>query len=466
MLTQPEFFLPANGLKNAAVLAIEPDFEFIVGDKKYPCSSFFAEFISPAVAEIRSKDPSIKSFKIDVEDPNNYFELVIQLMNGNEIEANIPQSVFLRNIGEILQNDEIVDAFSFVNNNHLTTKNVIPTLLEKQQYNINISKETEFIAKHFFSIDEDELMLLDKETLLHILSNKILIITNEDSLYQFITKLIDRKGPEYTDFLNYVRYENISFDNAQSFLKYLTIDVIRKNPDVWKSLQKRMLLPSESFELNMNRYIHCEIQIPYHSDPFQGIFSFMTKILGKNPIEAKMVEVTQLYNECTIPPSALIDYKQQQAKWYLSEYENSWICFDFKNAKVAMNAYSISSGKDSSYWEYPVSFTWEGSQDGKSWTDIDVKDLNTEMGGNEMTHTWFLHETSPLYRYIRFRLRDVTRRGGLYTRRMELFGLFRLPKNMREVYERNKYKVMEEMYGKLDPKDMKDRNDKKKPSFY
>ena len=432
MLSQSDCYLSASGLKNAALQVLDHDFEFIVGDKKYPCNSFFAEFLSPAVAEIRNKDKTVNSFKIDIEDPNNYFDLVIQLMNGSEIEADVNQSVFLSKVGKILKNDEIADAFSFVNNTNLTIRNVVPTFLEKQKLNRDVSKELEYITKHFFSLDQNELMLIDKDSLVKVISNENLLIDSEDSLYSFVTEIIDKKGPEYKQLLNYIRYESISDKYAQSFNKYITPETIQNEPMLWQALQKRLLLPSDRIRIP-DRYVHKDIPIHYKNEPFNGIFSFITKLLGgKNPVEADAIEVTVNKDECNISPSSLMNYKSPPSRWYLAEHENNWVCFDFKNAKISMTAYTISSGSDSSYWEYPVSYTWEGSEDKKKWFDIDVQDQNTDMGGNEKTHTWVLKKPTKFFRYVRFRLRNVTRRGGLYTPRMELFGFYEPPEELKD----------------------------------
>ena len=434
MLNQTEFYLSAEGLKNPSIQVLDGDFEFIVGEKKYPCSSYIAEFISPAVAELRFHDPTVKSFSIDIEDPNNYFELVLNLMKGIEIEANVPQSVFLTKIGKILKNEELVEAFSFSNNEHLTNENALATFQEKKELHKDTSKEKDYIAKHFCFFNQDEFLYLDLESLHEILSSENLFLLSEDSLFTFITNLIDKRGSQFKELLQYVRYDKISQDVSQSFPKYLTAETIQNYPELWESIKKRLLLECEevSFE---NRYIHTEIRIPYNpKNPFNGIFSYLTAYAGKNPIDAKLVETSVLYTNCNVPASALMNYKEPPTKWYLTEKENSWICFDFKKAKIAMNAYTMSSGPDSSYWEYPVSFTWEGSNDNLSWTPIDIKPSNTEMGGNEKTYTWVMKEMSPFYRFVRFRIWNVTRSGGLYTTRMELFGAYKPPDDMGDFF--------------------------------
>ena len=76
-----------------------------------------------------------------------------------------------------------------------------------------------------------------------------------------------------------------------------------------------------------------------------------------------------------------------------------------------------------SYWQYPVSFTWEGSNDNNSWQTIDTKDNNTDMGGEKGNHYWEINNSShQFYRYIRFRIRNIQRTGGLFCSQLELFG--------------------------------------------
>jgi hypothetical protein len=428
MFQSKEFLVTSDGLKNPSAQIRECDFEFIVDGKKYPCSSYFAEFISPKIAEIRSKDPSFKSFTVDIKDPDENFKLVIKLMKGYEVEANVQQSVFLRRVGLILENQEISEAFSFLRNKNLTKENAVQTLLEKQESGKDVSRELAYITRNFFTIDEEELSSLDIATIREIITSPQLVISTEDSLFDFITHLIDIKGDDYRELLVYVNYEVLSEACSGLIGKYITIETIHQFPRIWDGLQKRLLLPTEKIR-KPERYVHKEILVPLKEEnSFDGIFSYITKQLkGQNPVDAGEIVVTVGQNECSVSPAALMNYKNSPSRWYLAEHEDNWVCFDFKKARVSINAYTISSGADSSYWEYPVSFTWEGSNDTIKWHEIDVRDHDTDMGGNDKTHTWRIKNPCPLFRYIRFRLRNVTRRGGLYTPRMELFGAYEPP---------------------------------------
>lgn len=422
------FDLSADGLKKIAAQQLEEDFTFIVGNKKYPCCSYFAEFVSPKIARMRAEDKTINTFSIDISDPDGYFNLIIKLMKGFEFEANVPESIFLRKVGTILENTEIIKAFSFINTTKLTNQNVVPTFEEKTENGMDTTKEIQYIASHFYSLKKEALFGLDLETLITLLSHPNLKIESENSLYAFVTELIAKRGIEFKKLLPFIKYQCLSNESISNFSEYISPQDFTEIPGLWEAIIERIKCNHQT-RRNKHRYIHYDISIPYTGDPFKGIFTYITEHITncKNPIEIGEVDVTVLKDECQIPPHNLIRYTGPPSKWYLAEHEDSWVCFDFKTARVAISAYTMCSGTESSYWDYPVSYTWEGSDDKITWTEIDSKDDNNEMGGNDKTHTWTLPTISPLFRYVRFRLRNVTRRGGLYTPMIELFGLYEPP---------------------------------------
>jgi hypothetical protein len=72
-------------LERVAGVNHEHDFEFIVGDERYGCPSFVAEFLSPRVSLLRSQDITIQEFSVNTEDPNHYFEHLISLRSTSSI---------------------------------------------------------------------------------------------------------------------------------------------------------------------------------------------------------------------------------------------------------------------------------------------------------------------------------------------------------------------------------------------
>ncbi|EAX90648.1 hypothetical protein TVAG_141920 [Trichomonas vaginalis G3] len=431
MFDTSPLYLSADGLKKVAAQQLEEDFTFIVGKKNYTCNSYFAEFFSPLIARMRAEDSTINTFTIDIPDPDDYFNLVIQLMQGFEVDANVQESIFLRKVGSLLENTEMMEAFSFVNTTRLTNQNVVSTFEEKMELGRDTRKEIQYIASHFYSLKKESLFDLSLDTLKKLFSHPDLKIESENSLYSFITELISKRGPEFKQLLSYVQYQSLTNDLISNLSTYVNPQDFTEIPGLWEAIVKRITCQHKPLRLK-HRYIHHDISIPFNGEPFKGIFTYITEHVtnGKNPIEEGVIEVSVSREECQVSPANLIKYSSPASKWYLVEQEDSWVCFDFKNARVAINAYTMCSGTDSSYWDYPVSYTWEGSEDKKVWVDIDSKDENSEMGGNDKTHTWVIPTLSQMFRYVRFRLRNVTRRGGLYTPMIELFGAYEPPSKL------------------------------------
>jgi hypothetical protein len=65
--------LTVKGLQGVEKVSHERNFTFMVGDERYPCPSFVAEFLSPRVISLRSQDITIDEFSIETKDPDHQF---------------------------------------------------------------------------------------------------------------------------------------------------------------------------------------------------------------------------------------------------------------------------------------------------------------------------------------------------------------------------------------------------------
>ncbi|EAY00537.1 hypothetical protein TVAG_286740 [Trichomonas vaginalis G3] len=143
---------------------------------------------------------------------------------------------------------------------------------------------------------------------------------------------------------------------------------------------------------------------------------------GQNPLTCKAIDV-YISNGYSGRTSNLFEYSKTGHGWGLSEVTNNFISFDFKENKISLEAYTIKSGYASggSYWNHPVDFAIEGSNDNIEWSMIDDKPNNMDIGADDKVYTWKCNK-SPLYRYIRFRLRSISYGGYLFTDHFEFFG--------------------------------------------
>ena len=421
-----KFKLSARGLSNIESCSHKNDFKFIVDGKEYFCLSFFADFISPVIAQRHAIDPCMDCFVIDVKDPNNYFPLVLDLMKGKGISISSKQRDFFKNVAIALGNNEVLAHVQNISVKSLNSLNALSSLEEKLQYNLDVTDEIECIASHFYKFDQKLLAQLDLGILMRILHSPNLTVKSESDVFKFIMSLV-KKDRSYIKLFSAMMFSALSPSEIAEF--NATVKFEDLDPLLWKSIKNRLVFKTKMVHVS-NRYNIKITKVPFNgiSQMFNGIMNYLReKCGGVNPVIGKAVAVTLGFpSECSVQPYELFE-RRKTPRWYLQEKENNYICLDFKDGKVSMDGYSWGSGSDSSYWEYPVSYTWEGSNDGQNWDEIDKRNENKDMGGNDKTHHWTCPK-SQFYRYIRFRLRHVTRKGGLYSTQLELFGEYQEPK--------------------------------------
>jgi hypothetical protein len=101
--------LSATGLQRLEAVDHEKDFFFIVGDERYDCPSFVAEFLSPRITTLRSQDITIQEFSLNTADPNHYFGALLSLGFGREISLSENQLSFVRSVSGELHNYELFE---------------------------------------------------------------------------------------------------------------------------------------------------------------------------------------------------------------------------------------------------------------------------------------------------------------------------------------------------------------------
>ncbi|EAX87722.1 hypothetical protein TVAG_436140 [Trichomonas vaginalis G3] len=422
-MDEEEFSLSVAGLSNPGKNTLPLDFCFIVNGKKYYCYSLYADFLSPKIAKLHEQDPKLDKFEINIEDEFETFDLALQLMYGEEISPNALQSNYLNKLGKILENEEICKATEQWCE-QMSPQDAILLLIHNPDQGRYKDIAVEIVAKSMYELNSGDLKDVPVQILNEIFVNPKLAILNEETFFTIIMDLINLKGPEYRALLSHVDFHHLSTDSMKKFVD--TVSTHDVSSVLWRSLHKRLTMEVKERRIQ-TRYIKKEIPIPYDDkDPHNGVFTYLRKQCGgKNPVDAHLVELKSGDTECSVAAKLLLDYGTK-ARWYLAEKENNTLTFDFKHGKFALSAYTITSGSSSSYWEYPTSFIWEGSNDDKKYELIDEKKDNKDLGANEKTYTWKCN-LSQLYRYIRFRLKNVTRHGGLYCREFELFGAYQEP---------------------------------------
>ena len=139
------------------------------------------------------------------------------------------------------------------------------------------------------------------------------------------------------------------------------------------------------------------------STPLQGIIAYLTNICGQYVWQSKIVEVTAS-SCCQHRNSFVANVTELGTRSWFSTLDepNSWISYDFKERRVALASYSITSACT----PCPMSWVLEVSNAGSegSWQIVDYRVGTVDLNGDYVTHN-FVVSVLPhgIFRFVRIR---------------------------------------------------------------
>jgi hypothetical protein len=155
-MSKPTLSLSAAGMANLQGLAIEPDFEFIVGGVHYPCFKLVACILAPYLQTAFREDPSLSSVTLDVPDPDHYFELVLGLTYGKPCKVTEGNFLFIQKVGELLQNERIEKMAVMEEFKEPTESNCVVMLTKRDALKMPTGAWMDFVAANFDSVAGQE----------------------------------------------------------------------------------------------------------------------------------------------------------------------------------------------------------------------------------------------------------------------------------------------------------------------
>lgn len=174
-------------------LSYQTDFTFVFNDHEFHTYKIIADILSPAIAQIHRTDPTYDTFVFKNIDSNiGFFDFnkIICLVDDPKYSISTKEELqMFKEIFFELQNEDVFKILSSLQC-QITIKNVFQRIQLKlsMNSNVDISEETEFIAKNFFDICKtDEIKSLPLGIIENILFNDNLVLLNEDELFNFIT---------------------------------------------------------------------------------------------------------------------------------------------------------------------------------------------------------------------------------------------------------------------------------------
>jgi hypothetical protein len=235
--------LSSNGLHHLNHGRYENDFTFFVDGAAYCCPLFVAEFISPRLCSLQSVDATIRELFIDAKDPDHCFSQVLSLGFGGELplELTAEGRTFVQSVAGELWNSEMFDLTIADSGDSLDRGQLLARLAFLSQTGSNCDDEVETLASSFYEFEVSELDRLDFSVLYAVLSNRALVLQNEDSLFDVVTRHISRDA-SYFALLEFVRFEFLSDRCMKSAIGLLSKSFESLTPGILASIANRLSL--------------------------------------------------------------------------------------------------------------------------------------------------------------------------------------------------------------------------------
>jgi hypothetical protein len=413
-------WVTTKGLERLAPNCYENNFAFIVGGLEYRCPCLLADFLSPRVARLRSNDPTIREFVIDICDPNGDFSSLFSILHGSPLVFKRSALRLLLKIAHELSNLELFKSLCAFRDDG--PPNVVEDLriLTEIGEDFDVESVLDKCSSSFFDFRESSLRELSVSLLVSILSRPSLRILSEDELYAFVKNQIER-DESYSVLLEFVRFEYLSLESIHDFARFVSDSFSLLTRSIWESLVPRLILSVSPSPLISGRYYGRSV--PYNGRPLDGIIAFLSREIGGNVHDQGIVEVSasdRQWSECGV--AVVVDFNSDLKGFATPNSENSWICIDFKARVVRPTHYSIRTRTDGSGQQLR-SWALEGSNDNKEWIVLDTRQDNHELKGTGCVKTFSVENPSTV-RWIRIRQTgpNKDRNHHLILKSLEFFG--------------------------------------------
>ena len=163
-----------------------------------------------------------------------------------------------------------------------------------------------------------------------------------------------------------------------------------------------------------------ELMPTVRTDPLNGIIAQLTRECGGNVHDKGLVEVTS--SSC-VPGTAAANVVELETNSCLRTEASGprWICYDFKERRVAPTSYSIRSEGGA----HPRSWVFEVSNDSSNWEVVDRRLTDKRLKDGHLPHNFVIStRKSGSFRFVRFRQygKNSFDQDFLYLTALEIFG--------------------------------------------
>jgi hypothetical protein len=390
--------LSTKGLFQIPISPERRDFAFVVGNQRYPCTSFSAEFLAPIIAAQHGLDLSIDECIIQTPDPQDLFARFLDLSRGQPLEWEASTAQFFLALAKELGNSELYRELSSHLSGTMTTSNILERLHFGSGSRELSFVEVEHLAAHFWQFDQIIFNEFNLDQLQQILSQDCLELQSDDQLCDFILWHLD-SDREYFRLFDFVQFEFMSVPAMSRFTETVRDKYDLLTPSLWQSMLNR-LTHSVSSQSPSSR-LHWE-SFPFESEsPLKGIIAELTRRCEGIVHDQGLVSVTASSTERNYFPKHVVDFSSDTV-FGSGNRKDAWLCFDFRQFRIRATHYSLKTFHKSQSWNprHPISWAIEVSDDGSEWREVDRHSDCPDLAGDNRIGTFEISQPSSS-RFIR-----------------------------------------------------------------
>ena len=367
-------------------LGDDSTFSFICSDNVCVVHPFFAEFLSPRIARIRRCDLCCESYTFQPSQSDLFTALtniVSILRTGNTIHVDKSNFLNLFRLAHELQNQELFMALlEMVDIESMDLDDAL--LLLQAGIEIGLYFEEKFVklrdmaASLFYQIRIDVLAGLTFDVIEALVTSPRLVLADEDSLYDII-RFKAHDNTMFAGLFSLVALEYVSMSRIADFVSFVKDRLDWEvNPQIWGGICHRLVHNPRHTKPAPSRYLP---ELLYKSsEPLNGIIAFLSQRCKGNVHDQGVVEITAsgVFRNpfgMQYEPKNAADLDSRD-HFCSTDLNGSWICYNFKDTPIVPSSYSIMSAGFPAGSNHPVSWVFEGSEDGSSWVTLDERNTS------------------------------------------------------------------------------------------
>jgi hypothetical protein len=319
-------------------------FTFIIEGREFKCGALCAALICPRVKkQIERKS----NYEMPIQIPGDIdkslflrtFSDFFSVLNGFSFPINDANVSVAKRIGDLLENQQLINFAFKVFSRRLEFKTPFHQLLFSVEYGASVGNDIiDSVASEFYQFlneQNEQISRLPVAIISRILSSKSLKIRKEDDLFKALDALYT-KNSGYSSLFEFVNFSNVSNENRIRFFELFDPSLLSSS--LWRSLSSINKRPA----ISPDRYLYIvEKSFSLNSNGSNGLFSyFRSKHQNQNPHDAGVVRMRASSVSGSGFPKHVLEWDTQNS-WTTLNEGCAWIDFDLLGKQFVFNGIAI-----------------------------------------------------------------------------------------------------------------------------